>query len=213
MAAEERKNTNRKNEAAQRILAATFQCIAEKGSASVSLREIALQAGVVLSQLNYYFVNREQLFAAVLRMMKQEYLENVEARMAAMQSVPQKAAFFISYNRELLVTNQALYRAFLDFFGLALWSSSFQKEMNEFLDGVSQVIESHMETSGVADSAVESPALQNSSVATLANTILATTFGIAMQYLMNPERSDLLEGFDLLQKMVLQVEGEASLRG
>ena len=198
MANEGKKSTRRNNAAAQKILAATFKCIAERGSAKVGLREIAEEAGVVLSQLNYYFVNREQLFAAVLRMMKQEYLTNVAEKMASLATLQQKAHALIAYNRELLVANQAMYRAFLDFFGLALWSSSFQKEVNEFLDGVSLVLETHMEAT-----APSSTMRKNPGVAVLTNTILATTFGIAMQYLMNPEREELLKGFDLLDQIAI----------
>jgi AcrR family transcriptional regulator len=198
MAAEGQKKARRNNATAQRILAAAFKCIAEKGSAKVSLRDIAEEAGVVLSQLNYYFVNREQLFAAVLRMMKQEYLTGVEAQMTSHTTLQQKAHALITYNRDLLAANQAIYRAFLDFFGLALWSPSFQKELNEFLDGVSRVLEIHMETATSATSSQTNP-----HIATLTNTILATTFGIAMQYLMNPERVELLNGFDLLNQIDL----------
>jgi len=205
MAIEGKKATGKNSETAQKILAATFKCIAEKGSASVSLRDIAVEAGVVLSQLNYYFVNREQLFASVLRMMRQQYVESVEAQMTELRSVPAKASFLITYNRELLTTNQNLYRAFLDFFGLALWSPSFQTEMNEFLDGVTNAIEIHMEVASDKESNKK-----NEAVGKLTNTILATTFGIAMQYLMNPERTELLEGFDLLQKLVLLADSELS---
>jgi hypothetical protein len=129
-------------------------------------------------------------------MMKQEYLTNVAEQMAPHSTLQQKAHALVAYNRELLVANQAMYRAFLDFFGLALWSPSFQKELNEFLDGVSQVLETHMETTVPSDSAHKNPR-----VAILTNTILATTFGIAMQYLMNQERKELMKGFDLLDQI------------
>lgn len=198
MAIEGKKGTRRNNTTAQKILAATFKCIAERGSAKVGLREIAEEAGVVLSQLNYYFVNREQLFAAVLRMMKQEYLTNVAEQMAPFATLEEKVHALVAYNRDLLVANQAMYRAFLDFFGLALWSPSFRKELNEFLDGVSQVLESHMEVSGTTNGTSKNPR-----VGILTNTVLATTFGIAMQYLMNPEREDLLQGFDLLEQIAI----------
>jgi len=197
MAVERRKKDKQNSETAQKILAATFQCIAEKGSASVSLRDIALEAGVVLSQLNYYFVNREQLFAAVLRQIKQDYLISVHAEMSKYSSTKQKAEFLIAHNRELLVTNQALYRAFLDFFGLALWSPFFKVEMNDFLVEISRVLEN-----SIADLESTTPTTPAASTLTLTNTILATTFGIAMQYLMNPDREELLDGFDLLLRIV-----------
>src|SRR5664280_204353 len=43
------------------------------GWGAVTLREIAEESGVALSQLSYYFGNKDGLFAAVLERMQQEY--------------------------------------------------------------------------------------------------------------------------------------------
>lgn len=185
------------NDTSQKILSAAFKCISTRGSANVSLREIADEAGVALSQLNYYYDNRERLFAAVLKTMKQEYLAKVETEMATLSTLGEKAHFLIKFNRNLLQTNQRLYRAFLDFFGLALWSKSFKKEMNGFLHDISHVIESQIDSF-----AAEKPGFSRHSAASLAATILGTTFGLAMQYLMNPEQVEILNGFDILLDII-----------
>jgi AcrR family transcriptional regulator len=181
------------SDTSQRILSAAFKCISTKGSANVGLREIADEAGVALSQLNYYFDNRERLFAAVLRSMKQEYLSNVETAMANFNGSREKAHFLIKYNKELLQNNQRLYRAFLDFFGLALWSKSFKKEMTGFLNEISHVIESR-----IGSPITGKNASRSHSPAALTAMILGTSFGLAMQYLMDPERQEILNGFDIL---------------
>jgi len=197
MAVQSKMIANSKNDTSQRILSAAFKCISTKGAASVSLRDIADEAGVALSQLNYYYENRERLFAAVLRAMKLEYVSNAEARMARLKTLNERARFLIKYNQELLQTNKRLYRAFLDFFGLAMWSKSFQKEMNGFLMDISRVIEDQIEP--VATDAAGSSAHSSAALATM---ILGTTFGIAMQYLMNPEHIEILDGFDILLGLV-----------
>ncbi|MGC2723120.1 MAG: TetR/AcrR family transcriptional regulator, partial [Candidatus Acidiferrales bacterium] len=109
MAVKRRSIAKQKKHTGQRILSAAFKCISTKGSASVSLRDIADEAGVVLSQLNYYYDNREQLFAAVLRWMKEDYIANVEARMDSFGTLNEKARFLIQYNQDLLQTNRRLY--------------------------------------------------------------------------------------------------------
>jgi AcrR family transcriptional regulator len=188
-----RRTIAKSNDTSQRILSAAFKCISAKGSASVSLRDIADEAGVALSQLNYYYDNRERLFAAVLRRMKQEYLSEVEAGMATFSTSSEKAHFLIKYNRGLLKANQRLYRAFLDFFGLAMWSKSFKKEMNGFLDDISGVIANQMDSLTISE-----PGPNLRSPAALTTMILGTTFGVAMQYLMAPERPEILNAFDIL---------------
>jgi len=45
-----------------KILLAAYSCISTSGYANVSMRNIADEAGVVLSQLNYYYKNKEGLF-------------------------------------------------------------------------------------------------------------------------------------------------------
>jgi AcrR family transcriptional regulator len=198
MVAQSRAIVASKSYTSQRILSAAFKCISTKGSASVSLRDIADEAGVALSQLNYYYDNREKLFAAVLKAMKQEYLSSVEVKMASFSTLREKAYFLIKYNKELLQANQRLYRAFLDFFGLAMWSKSFRKEMKGFLHDISRVIENqidHVTTGEEVGPAPHPPAA-------LATMILGTTFGIAMQYLMDPERQEILNGFDILRGVI-----------
>jgi len=185
------------NEASQKILSAAFKCISTKGSANVSLREIADEAGVALSQLNYYYDNRERLFAAVLQAMKQEYLSQVRTEMATLGTLKEKVHFLIRFNQGLLQTNQHLYRAFLDFFGLAMWSKSFKKEMNGFLHDISTVLSDQIEP--LAASAAGARPYSPASLSTI---ILGTTFGLAMQYLMNPGRAEIMAGFDILSDIL-----------
>lgn len=184
-------------ETPQKILAAAFRCISSQGCAAVSLRDIADEAGVALSQLNYYFKNRETLFSEVLRFMSQDYVAYVDANIKKYGTVSEKIAFLIDYNRSLLVENTALYRSFLDFFNLAMWSDSFKDDMNEFLEQVTDVARKNIgeEHTTSLNNLPYSPA-------TLASTILGTSFGIAIQYLMNPNNLDVLAGFDMLKEVV-----------
>lgn len=189
--------STKRNETSQKILSSAFQCIADRGCNNVTLREIAQHAGVALSQLNYYHKNKEVLFSEVLKSMKQEYVQYVAENMEGHPSIKEKTQFLIQHNKYLLTANRELYRAFLEFFNLAMWSESFKKEMNEFLDGIADVIEKQIHD----DNSVKNLDSDYAS-ASLARMILATTFGIAMQYLMNPERGNALHGFDILQSLV-----------
>lgn len=186
--------TVKRKDASERILSAAFKCISARGSAGVSLRDIAQEAGVALSQLNYYYENREQLFAAVLKAMKQEYVTGVEERIGSRGTLKERARALLDYNRDLLRSNKRLYRAFLDFFGLAMWSRPFQEEMAGFLGEISRAIEHQIHPSAKKPGAPDSAAL--------ATLILGVSFGIAIQYLVEPDREELLDGFDVLLGMV-----------
>lgn len=62
-------NSTEKFTQSQKILDTAFKCISERGYANVSLRDIANEAGVVLSQLHYYYKNKEGLFTEVIKVM------------------------------------------------------------------------------------------------------------------------------------------------
>ena len=186
-----------KKDTAQIILKAAFAAIARKGCGAVSLRDIAEEAGVVLSQLNYHHKNKETLFSAVLLHMRQEYLSNVASQLSGCSSKREKISKLIRYNRHLLETNHALYKAFLDFFNLALWSVSFKKEMIQFMEEIRRILEENLHEAADLDPMAKQ---KSSSQAEL---ILAVTFGVAMQYLMAPEKREILDGFDTLEQLML----------
>jgi len=187
-----------KKDTSQIILSAAFAAIARKGCATVSLRDIAEEAGVVLSQLNYHHKNKETLFSAVLLSMRQEYLADITTQLSTCTDRSQKITRLIRHNRHLLETNHALYKAFLDFFNLALWSPSFKKEMTEFMGEVRRIMEDQLSDAGQE---VASGRLKASTQAEL---ILGVTFGIAMQYLMSPEDRSILKSFEALEELMLK---------
>lgn len=188
---------NSRNDTAQKILTSAFKCVSVKGCASVSLRDIADEAGIALSQIDYHFGNREQLFAAVLRTIKQDYISAVEVKMAASDSLNGKLQGLIRYNQELLQTNKRLNRVLLEFFGLAMWSKFFRKEMNAFINDVSKVIENQLHLVSAKEKS-----LSSLSPATLTTVVMGTSLGLTMLHQVGSEPKEALNGFDLLLQTI-----------
>lgn len=67
-----------KENTSDKILMTAFECLSAKGYANVSMRNIADEAGVALSQLAYHYKNKETLFTAVINMMMDQYLNEIE---------------------------------------------------------------------------------------------------------------------------------------
>lgn len=63
----------------ERILLTAFECLSTRGYANVSMRNIADEAGVALSQLTYYYKNKENLFTEVINMMMDQYLKEIKS--------------------------------------------------------------------------------------------------------------------------------------
>lgn len=58
-------------------------CLAEKGYANVSLRDIAKESGVSLGILHYYFASKEELLLSVIVSYKGRFIEELEQEVLA----------------------------------------------------------------------------------------------------------------------------------
>lgn len=83
------------------ILSAAYNCIATQGCANTSLWDIAESAGVVLSQLNYYYKNKEGLFIEVIKMMINKYRAEVESRIQLDETAIERMISLIHSHQEV----------------------------------------------------------------------------------------------------------------
>jgi AcrR family transcriptional regulator len=180
-----------------RILAAAFTCISTKGYANVSMRDIAEEAAVVLSQLNYYYKNKEGLFIEVVRSVKQEYLHNIENNLQEMATNQEKISFLVKYCQKVIREDPYIYRLLLDFFSMAMWSKSFKQEFKVFFKEISDVIGTYI----VHDCSINQNS-KNYSPSQITRLIIAATFGIAMQHIADPENEEILDGLDIIQSII-----------
>ena len=79
----------------------------------MSMRDIADEAGVALSQLNYYYKNKEGLFTEVVKMMMHQYLHEVEEKLKSTKNTKEKIASLVKYFNELIRKNPELLRLLL----------------------------------------------------------------------------------------------------
>jgi AcrR family transcriptional regulator len=177
-----------------RILDAAYQSIANRGWGAVTLREIAEESGVALSQLSYYFGNKDGLFAAVLERMQREYAENLAAKLRDATSLQERLEKLIDYNRLLLKENTDLYRNFLEFFNFAMASPEFKKQVTAFLTRISRAIEEQ-----ITQKQQFKQKLDSYSSSAVTQFILSASFGISLQHLLAPKNKDVEAGFDIIK--------------
>ncbi|UUZ79144.1 TetR/AcrR family transcriptional regulator [Paenibacillus sp. P26] len=65
------------NDKREKIIAAAYQVLAEKGYDQASTKEIARAAGVAQGLINYYFPSKDLLFAEVIRAESERYCESL----------------------------------------------------------------------------------------------------------------------------------------
>lgn len=178
----------------EKILLAAFHCISSKGYANVSLRDIAHEAGVVLSQLNYYFKNKEGLFTEVIKLMAQKYLREVEQCLQKGDAPKDKISSLIKYFREMLKSNPALFRMLYDLTGLALWSSALKDLLCSLFKGLSDLIEKHI----LHDIPMRGN-LEGYSPKSIARMILGAMLGTAIQVILDSGEENLPEALNAVE--------------
>ncbi len=190
---------------AERILDAAFKSIAAKGCGAVTLRGIADEAGVVLSQLSYYYGNKDSLFAAVLKRMQQGYMATLDEKLEKRGTLSGQIMALVEYNEFILKESPDTYRNFLEFFNFAMSSEAFRVEVADFIAGIAAMIESRIaryeHRKGDGD---------RFSVAAVTRFILSATFGISLQHLLSSDNKDVLAGFDIIKATTTQLlEGKS----
>lgn len=187
-------NEMEKMKQSQKILIAAFECISSKGYANVSLREIADEAGVVLSQLNYYYKNKEGLFTEVIKMMMQEYLLEVENHLKNGTTAKEKVATLIEYFQEVLEEKPKLFRLLYDFTSMALWSEPFSNLLRHLFEDIAKLIEKH----ALNNIPVKSN-LKEYSSKSIARMLFGAMFGTAIQVILDPQEKKLPEALNAIE--------------
>lgn len=181
-----------KQSQSEKILIAASECISKKGYANVSMRDIANEAGVVLSQLNYYFSNKEGLFKEVVKMMTVKYLRDIEEALKTEESPKERLKQLIKYFRKMLQYNPKLFKLLYDFTGLALWSPVFSDLLSSLYNDLADLVENYILSNFQI---IRSKGI---SVKSLSRLIIGSMFGIGVQVLIDHDE-ELTDALDAMQ--------------
>ncbi len=185
----ETKNINQ----AQKIINAAFKCISERGYANVSQRDIADEAGVVLSQLNYYYKNKEGLFAEVIKTLARHYLNEIEDNLKKGKTEKERMFILIEYFQEMLRIKPELFKILFDLTSMSLWSESLKKLQHDLFNDIAGLIRKYI----IFESNIEK-SKYNSSI-TLSKVMLGTLFGTSIQAMLDEEKEDMIESLSVLK--------------
>ncbi|MBS3994597.1 MAG: TetR/AcrR family transcriptional regulator [Alkaliphilus sp.] len=177
----------------EKILQTAFQCLSTRGYANVSMRDIADQAGVVLSQLNYYYKNKEGLFTEVVKMMMQQYLHEVEDKLKSVANTKEKISSLVKYFCELIRKNPELLKLFIDFTAQSLWLPSFRSHLKNLFDDLSEMIEKSV----LAEMTINKNLSEYSSKS-VAKLLLGALYGISVQIMLDSDEDNAFEPLNLV---------------
>jgi len=116
----------RKSNASQRrdqIVWALYDCLVEKGSEKVTIKEIAARAKLPPGVIHYYFTSKDQIVSNLAEAIVDKYSRMLDRRIAEATSVTQRIDFAIDFIVDTLVFNPPLNRVFYN-----LIQMSFERE-------------------------------------------------------------------------------------
>lgn len=187
-------NSTDQTNPAQKILLAAYDCLSTRGYANVTMRNIADEAGVALSQLTYYFKNKETLFTEVINRMAGQYIREIETRMGTAADLNEMIASLSQFFKETLQDKPKLLRLFIDFTAQALWIPSFREQVDSLFVSLTVLIEKRI---------LNDPAAQQGkpmhSASAIAKLILGALFGTSVQALLSASKDDAFEAFNLAE--------------
>ncbi|BAS28157.1 TetR/AcrR family transcriptional regulator [Limnochorda pilosa] len=192
----------------QAIFEAAYACLAERGYAHVSMRDIARRAGVVLSQLHYYYQSKDGLFLHVMRQVTARHLEDVRRHLAGPAgTVHDKVTAAVELFRSKLRSDPALFRLLFDFTSLALWNTRAREELVRLYSDVSDLVEQAILVSKAEGHAPPAGDRNGISPRVVARLLLTTLYGAALQAMVTPEDAEMAEVLAGAEHMVLRMVG------
>lgn len=173
------------------ILDAAKRCISVNGYAKVSLRNIANEAGVALSQLHYYFGSKKDLYKAVIMEMINEYITEFSS---GFLSSNKSLGSLVEHIQEIMRNKPELFKMLFDLTSLALWSKSFKKLLMHLMDEVTKLF---------MNCIPESKVTKNYSKEVVAKVLTGAIFGIALQNSLNTENDlEMIEALSLIPELL-----------
>ncbi len=176
----------------ERLIAAGYTVLSEKGYEATTVKVVAHVAGVSPGLFHYYFASKDELLLAVLREAGERYGRMMQELRAAVPADHFLEAAFDAL-RERVKREPGWYRLRYELFALGLRNPTFQPMLGEMLGFIRQMFARAFQGITGGD---------EGRAQALAAVVLACLDGLALQQLAQPE-ADLAGAYDLVLAMIL----------
>jgi AcrR family transcriptional regulator len=164
-----------------RILEAAHRLLAEHGHASVTIEQIAREADVSKGLLHYYFENKEQLLAGVVRRNVEASLELARQLFAAATDAASLVEGFVEAYVAVLETDPSIYTTAFEAFVQGRRHEAVATELADLYRA-----RRHVMTAGLVDAAARGLIPSPPDPEALATMMIALADGLALQALADP---------------------------
>jgi len=168
----------RKSNASERreqIIWALYDCLVEKGQEKVTIKEIAVKAGLPPGVIHYYFKSKDDIISNLAEVLVQKYSSMIQKHVEKAESTNQQITYAIDFIIDYLIFDLPLNRVFYNLIQMSFerkeLSKVVKKMFKNYREQLSQVF-------NVAGAGEESNMLGAS--------LLAVTEGFSLQLMVAP---------------------------
>lgn len=175
-----------------RIIEAAYRTLAEQGYEATTVKEIARAAEVAPGLVHYYFRDKDELLATVLREMAERRLTQ-DARNRALLAPREAIARALALAQRRVTEEPGWYRLRYEFFALGLRNAAMTPGVAELLANGRQGVQAFTAHDSDPDAARDAEAL--------AAILLGALDGLALQKLVDPD-FDLDHAYHTLSELI-----------
>ncbi|MGO8948040.1 MAG: TetR/AcrR family transcriptional regulator [Ktedonobacterales bacterium] len=176
----------------ERLIAAGYQILSEKGYEATTVKEVAHVAGVSPGLFHYYFASKDELLVAILHEAGTRFGRVMQDLRASVPADHFLEAAFVAL-RERVTKEPGWYRLRYELFALGLRNPALQPVLGEMLAFVRQMFaRAFLGVTGGDGERAQA----------LAAVVLASLDGLALQQLAQPG-TDLAQAYDLVLALIL----------
>lgn len=121
----------------EKIIEATYELLATKGYAQISMRDIAKKAQTAVGQLTYYYGTKEHLIGSVIEEMVSMFVAELRR---CVEKSNDKLHAVTNFFEELYEKEKDVFKVLIDFTAQSLWNESFRDKIDKFYEETIAVI-------------------------------------------------------------------------
>ncbi|MCU5182495.1 TetR/AcrR family transcriptional regulator [Bacillus toyonensis] len=187
-------SNSKKTATRDQILMATFECLAEKGTTAITLRDIATKAEITLSLIHYYFPTKEGLLVNATSYVMQKQIKEIQKELSNIQDFSEKMKKLIFVVHHQFKSSEWR-KVYFSLLAAAAWSPKIMEEIRVLQNQLIDLIQKYAQTSNV-----EIPDLEAFSRA-----LLASMNGLALQVMHGVSEEQIAPAYTVIEKVFISI--------
>ncbi|MGE7875237.1 TetR/AcrR family transcriptional regulator [Bacillus paramycoides] len=182
-------SSQKKKATRDQILMATFECLAEKGTTAITLRDIATKAGITLSLIHYYFPTKEGLLVNATSYVMKKQIKEIQKELSNIQDFSEKLKnlIFVVHHQ---FKNSEWRKVYFTLLAAAAWSPKIMEEIQVLQNQLIDIIQEYVQTSNV----------EIIDLAAFSRALLASVNGLALQVMHGASEEQIAPAYAIIEK-------------